>query len=186
MGCCRESGRANLSLRAPVDNYFLSQGPPGPPGRQVRVDLGLVLCHLPLLPQLAPHYVPSFLLLAPTYPHCQLVSSLIPQPLRTPSALTSPLPLVEPFISLVISPTGGHGTWSQREGIRVCGWSEAVSTGRHPIVCRAGSASGVPVARVLFPQQACLCHRESLGTVDRRVLGDPRVTPAPLEPLGRG
>lgn len=132
-------------LRAPVDNYFLSQGPPGPPGRQVRVDLGLVLCHLPLLPHLAPHCVPSFLLLAPTYPHCQLVSSLIPQPLRTPSALTSPLPLVEPFISLVISPTGGHGTWSQREGIRVCGWSEAVSTGRHPIVCTAGSASGVPV-----------------------------------------
>lgn len=29
-------------------------------------------------------------------------------------------------------------------------------------------------------------RRESLGTVDRRVLGDPRVTPAPLEPLGRG
>lgn len=120
-------------LRPPVDNYFISQGPPGPPGRQVRVDLGLVLCHLPLLPQLAPHCVPSFLLLAPTSPHCQLVSSLIPQPLRTPSALTSPLPLVEPFISLVISPTGGHGTWSQREGIRVCGWSEAVSTGRHPL-----------------------------------------------------
>ncbi|KAB1264320.1 Collagen alpha-1 chain [Camelus dromedarius] len=29
-------------------------------------------------------------------------------------------------------------------------------------------------------------RRESLGTVDRRVLEDPRVTPAPLEPLGRG
>lgn len=29
-------------------------------------------------------------------------------------------------------------------------------------------------------------RRESPGTVDRRVLGDPRVTLAPLEPLGRG
>lgn len=29
-------------------------------------------------------------------------------------------------------------------------------------------------------------RRESLGTVDRRVLGDPRVTPAPPEPLERG
>lgn len=29
-------------------------------------------------------------------------------------------------------------------------------------------------------------RRESLGTVGRRVLEDPRVTPAPLEPLGRG
>lgn len=29
-------------------------------------------------------------------------------------------------------------------------------------------------------------RRESLGTADRRVLEGPRVTPAPLEPLGRG
>lgn len=53
---------------------------------------------------------------------------------------------------------------------------------RHP----SASMMGMPVALGLFLQQACLCHRESLGTVDRRVLEDPRVTQAPLEPLGRG
>lgn len=43
----------------------------------------------------------------------------------------------------------------------------------------------MPVTLALFPQHVCLYHRESLGTVDRRVLEDPRVTPAPLELLGR-
>lgn len=61
-----------------------------------------------------------------------------------------------------------------------------MSIGRHPCAPSTGSAWGVPVALVLFPQQACLCYRENLGTVDRRVLEDPRVTPVPLEPLGRG
>lgn len=38
-------------LRLPVDyNHFLSQGPPGLPGRLVRAALGLVLCHCPHLP----------------------------------------------------------------------------------------------------------------------------------------
>lgn len=66
-----------------------------------------------------------------------------------------------------------------------CGWSEALSIRKHPSTPMTGSASGMPVALVLFPQHVCLYHRESLGTVDRRVLEDPRVTPAPLELLGR-
>lgn len=37
-----------------------------------------------------------------------------------------------------------------------------------------------------WTQDLELERRESLGTVDRRVLEDPRVTQAPLEPLGRG
>lgn len=39
------------------------------------------------------------------------------------------------------------------------------------------------VAQVLFPQQACLCHRENL---DKKVPEDPRVTLAHLEPLEKG
>lgn len=50
----------------------------------------------------------------------------------------------------------------------------------------SASMAGMPTALGLFLQQACLCHRESLGTVDRKVLEDPRVTRAPLEPLGKG
>lgn len=37
------------------------QGPSGPPGRLVRIELGLVLFHFPLLPLLAPPCVPVFL-----------------------------------------------------------------------------------------------------------------------------
>lgn len=39
------------------------------------------------------------------------------------------------------------------------------------------------VAEGLFPQQVCLCHRESL---DRKALQDPRVTLDPLDPLDKG
>lgn len=37
-----------------------------------------------------------------------------------------------------------------------------------------------------FAKQVHLCHRESLVTVDRKVLEDLRVIPALLESLGRG
>lgn len=57
---------------------------------------------------------------------------------------------------------------------------------RHFSAPMTGSAPGAPVAPVLFPQHARLCHRESLGTEDRRVHEDPRATLAPLELLGRG
>lgn len=61
-------------------------------------------------------------------------------------------------------------------------WSGAWSTGSISVPPQPA----VPATVGLFLQQACLCHRENLGTVDRRVLEDPRVTQAPLEPLGRG
>lgn len=57
---------------------------------------------------------------------------------------------------------------------------------KHSSTPMAGSALGAPVAPVVFPQHAHLCHRESLGTEDRRVHEDPRATLAPPELLGRG
>lgn len=84
------AGAMPWDLRTPVDSdYFLSQGPPGPPGRLVRVAPGLVLCQLPLLLLSVPHCVPSSLPLTPTAPRGPLISALIPQPLVASSVLTN-------------------------------------------------------------------------------------------------
>ena len=92
------------------------------------------------LAPLAPHHVPSFLPLTPTSPTVPLKPPRIPgAPHRPCIPSPTPLPLVEPFFSLVIPPTGRHRTWSQREGIRVCGWRVR----KTPVPLPAGSTLGM-------------------------------------------
>lgn len=86
---------------------------------------------------------------------------------------------------------GGHrelgGLWVRKETREILERMDETAALDH-LDPRATVGSRVPQApldgwwtRDLAPER-----RESLGTVDRRVLGDRRVTPAPLEPLGRG
>nr|XP_008526115.1 PREDICTED: uncharacterized protein LOC103556024 [Equus przewalskii] len=86
---------------------------------------------------------------------------------------------------------GGHlelgGLWVRRETREILEKTDEMAALDH-LDPRVTVGSRVPQdpldswwTRDLEPER-----RENLGTVDRRVLEDPRVTPVPLEPLGRG